>query len=171
MESLREDSGSTPEWLHLPCLQVYTCVCVCVCVCVCMWIWMWAWMKSTLYKNILFCPQNENKFDKTMLSLARKMLIFVSRIKHLESGNLTATQITVSQMDTKLDNLYFGRPISSMNFPPTPETHTPVGNMAEIIWSCRSPQSLFPGQGIKLPTMIPSHSLLLNNRTLPYFEF
>lgn len=70
-----------------------------------------------------------------MLSMARKMLVFVSRIKHLESGNLTATQITVSQMDTKLDNLYFGRPISSVNFPPTPETHTPVGNMTEI-FSC-----------------------------------
>lgn len=107
-----------------------------------------------------------------MLSMARKMLVFVSRIKHLESGNLTATQITVSQMDTKLDNLYFGRPISSVNFPPTPETHTPVGNMTEIFsLSCRSPQSLFHGQGIKLPTMIPSHSLLLNNRTLPYSEF
>lgn len=57
---------------------------------------MWAWMKSTLYKNILFCLQNENEFDKTILSKAGKMLVFVSRIKHLESGNLTATQILFS---------------------------------------------------------------------------
>ena len=93
---------------------------------------MWAWMKSTLYKNILFCPQNENKFDKTMLSLARKMLIFVSRIKHLESGNLTATQITVSQMDTKLDNLYFGRHVFTERYYFLSDQralgHRPLGN-------------------------------------------
>lgn len=34
-------------------------------------------------------------------------------------------------MGTKEDNAYFGRPISSVNFPLPPEIHTPVGNMVE----------------------------------------